>query len=324
MRLKFLVPLVLLGSSMVAVAQAPANEKNAIVTTLAGVEANVGAEGFTVYADVDNRLFVTSPRVEGRIEELRSARKNGWEVELVVEETANKGILEIVDFRIRARENKLTTGFQADRTFKPLVVKSRTDIRSVFDAVYPYNSDNYDANDNCFNRAQYWSRAHQVLQQEQSKTFGTDKVFIFFTQAYIRKYKHKWWYHVAPMIYQETSTGKESWVLDPTFLSGPVPLKGATGWLAAFDSHTSGKCEKIETLDDYYENNDRPVCMYIVASMFNYSPSDLTENKLTNWRCYDFERMTSAIDPPGKNTNRPNASWKSAENRKIIPEMCRR
>jgi hypothetical protein len=302
-----------------------AQGRTEIVTTLAGVEKNAGSESFTVYADVDNRLFVTSARVEARIEELRLARKNGWEVVLVVEPTNAKGVLEVTDFRIQARENKLTTGFRADRTFKPLVVTTKKSVNEIFEAVYPYSSDNYDANDNCFNRAQYWSRAHQVLQKEQGQTFGTDKVFIFFTQAYIKKFDHKWWYHVAPMIYQESASGKkESWVLDPTFLSGPTPLTGSAGWLAAFDAHTGGRCEKIDTLDDYYENNHRPVCLYVVASMFNYSPSDLTDNKLTNWRCYDFDRMMSAIDPPGKKTNRPDASWKSEENQKLIPDMCRR
>jgi hypothetical protein len=289
-----------------------------VTTTIAGVTVDEDGKSATIFADNDVRLLRLDTALSPRLRELLDARKNGWEVELTLAKVDGNETYLIVGFEIKSRENKLTTGFLPDPTFAPIVVRSNSEIHELFRSVYPYDSNRYDASDNCFNRAQYWSRALNVQNQKPGENLGTDKVFIFFSEEYIRKFKHKWWYHVAPVVYLG---GKDRpIVFDPTFLPGPETLQG---WLGAFDQYTGGRCQKIESIDDYYANNHKPICMYIVASMFNYSPSDLGRRKLTNWRCYDFQRMISAIPAPGALSGNRRASWSDPENRTIVPEMCR-
>lgn len=292
-----------------------------VTTTIARV--TLDEDAINVYANNDVRVLRLDASLRNRLTELFDARRNGYEVALTLVRDEDAETFTIVDFRIVSYENKLTTGFQPDRSFAPIVANSVSEVRRLFNSVYAYDSDRYDASDNCFNRAHFWSREHQYQQSLNPRTRGrgTDKVFIFFTRAYTQKYKHKWWYHVAPMIYaRDRRDNTRGYVLDSTFLNSAVTLEQ---WLGAFDQHTDGQCERIETLDEYYDNNHRPVCLYITAAMFNYSPSDLGRRKLTNWRCSDFQNMMRSIPAPGSATRHPNAQWSDPEFEHILPQMCR-
>jgi len=107
------------------------------------------------------------------------------------------------------------------------------------------------------------------------------------------KFKHKWWFHVAPAVYLKTKS--KPWILDPTFMSAAADI---SEWLGAFDAHTDGKCIKIANIDDYYKYSDKPVCLYALVSMYAYQPSDITPRKMTNWRCSDFKAVQEGILPP--------------------------
>lgn len=300
--------------------------KNEVVTTIASVKVDADGKGATIYANNDVRLLRLSGTLGAKIAEAINAKKNGWEVKLTLKGETESKTFEIANFEIKARVNTLTTGFnKPDRTFAPIVAKSVREIQDLFKSVYSYDADSYDVSDNCYNRAQYWSRTHQMNEAKFDKYpgTGTDKIFIFFTDAYIAKYKHKWWYHVAPVVYlkKEGSDTKQAWALDPTFLPRAVTIED---WLGAFDHYTEGRCEQVQTLDEFHANSHKPICMYIVASMFHYNPSDLNEEKMTNWRCADFKRMMESIPAPGKNTTDPSASWRDRKFSEVMPEMCRR
>ena len=44
----------------------------------------------------------------------------------------------------------------------------------------------------CYDKAHYWSYEWS----RQNLSLG--KMFLFFTESYIRRYNYKWWFHVAP------------------------------------------------------------------------------------------------------------------------------
>ena len=289
------------------------------VTTISEVDVDSDQQGARIYADNDVRILRLPAALSARIADARAAARNGWEVRISARAVAGSDVFEITSFAIVSQANRLTDGFsQPDRNFRPLNLASNADAQNLFNSVYPYESDNYDVNDNCYNRAHYWSRMIQVGQEQNRSTLGTDKVFIFFTQAYTRKYNHRWWFHVAPMVYVNGNPV----VLDPTFMDRAVSL---SGWLGAFDHHTSGNCQQLNSIDEFYARNDEPVCFHIRASMFNYSPSDLrpAPRRLNNWRCYDFQRLMAGIPAPHSHSDRPGAQWSDRENRSLLPAMCR-
>jgi hypothetical protein len=282
-----------------------------VITTIAEVTDN-GDGSVTVFANNDVRSLHATNRDGVAINDIFDAKRNGLEIEMDVAEIPGDTAFSIVRFKIRSRDNKLTSGFNMpDRQFSPLNVGSVGSLYRLFRSVYKYDANHYDVNDNCFNRAQFWARHWQA----QNAPAGTDKVFIFFTQAYQRRFAHKWWFHVAPVVYQNG----QPWTLDPTFLDEPVTL---ADWLATFDSHTGGQCQRISTIDEYYANNNRPNCYYIVTSMFNYTPSDLTNRPLNNWRCYDFDRVVSGIPNPGAKTE-SYVPWTQENIDALYPNMCR-
>lgn len=298
-----------------------------VVTTIADVrltESDSGElMGGSVYANNDNRVIKIDGALINEISDLLNAKKNGWEVKLNLEIEREKeagAVFKVVGVEIISRENKLSTGIlrTSSTAFEPIVASSKREINSLFKAAYPYDSNYYDVNDDCYNRAQFWARTHQHLQETKGVERGTDKVFIFFSEAYTSKFKHKWWYHVAPVVYLKDK--KTPYVFDSTFISEPVTLDQ---WLGAFDGHTEGKCLKIENLEDYHRNSSKAICMYIVAPMFNYVPTDLYKSsRLSNWRCNDFRRVMN-FSAPGSRTINPSARWSDPEFRYLMPKGCR-
>lgn len=298
-----------------------------IVTTVAEVLIEEDEQGdlarAVVYANNDIRNLIVRSNNVTEIRDLMSARRHGWEVRLTLEVERDKNLIptwEVTSVEILSRENQLSdTVLRTPRTpFSPIVAKNSREVNQLFNSMYHYDSNSYDVNDNCFNRAQYWSRTQQFIQEEKGvENSGTDKVFIFFSRAYTSKYNHNWWYHVAPVIYQGRE--KSPVVFDSTFLGRPVSLER---WLQAFDQYTDGNCKKIESIDEFYRNSLEPICMYIVASGFNYVPSDLGRRKLQNWRCRDFKSVMRDIPAPGAHTSNPGALWSDEEFSYLLPSNC--
>ena len=301
---------------------------DSFITTIAEVKLGADGKSATVFADNDMRLLTLSGALLGKLADVAKARDNGWEVAVHVKASSDKKTYEILNLEVKAGRNVLTDGFsQPDKNFKPIIASSPDEIQDLIeqDEIYEYNSDIYDVNDNCFNRAQFWSRTYQSVESKRDRdsSLGTDKVFIFFSQAYISKFDHNWWYHVAPVVYLNKRDARSAWALDPTFMGKEAVTLRA--WLKAFDGHTNGKCQQIQNIDEYYANNDKPICMYAIASMFHYNPSDLSANRrMSNWRCSDFERLVESIQPPGKLTNNKRAKWSDEEFSYLKPAMCRR
>jgi hypothetical protein len=298
-----------------------------VITTITEVVINQSETGelvdATVYANNDNRIIQIDGALVSEIRDLMDAKKNGWEVKLSLELSIDKevgGVFNVLGVEILSRENKLSTGIlSTPRTpFKPIVAKSAQELNEMFSAMYPYSSNYYDVSDDCFNRAHYWSRTQQHLQNLNGIEKGTEKVFIFFSRAYTSKFNHKWWYHVAPVLYLNNKSNPH--VFDPTFISRPVTL---AQWLGSFDGHTNGECVKINSLEDYYAKSNQPICMYMVVPMYNYAPSDLARGaRLSNWRCNDFNRVRS-FSAPGSNTTNRNARWSDSEFSYLTPQDCR-
>lgn len=128
-----------------------------------------------------------------------------------------KGKLALLEAKLKAQKlfsksvdhNKLLLDPGPD--FGPSIL-SDADIQSVYQRLNKYMR----RKSECSDRAHAWS-------YDEFKRSGTksEKVFLFLTDAYIRRNRYKWFFHVAPLF---TNPAGEKIVTDAQFFDRPVQL----------------------------------------------------------------------------------------------------
>ncbi|MBY0516303.1 MAG: hypothetical protein K2P81_05310 [Bacteriovoracaceae bacterium] len=118
----------------------------------------------------------------------------------------------------------------------------------------------------CFNRAHGWAYDMFRLANVNSK-----KVFIFFTQKFIKEHKYKWWFHVSPYVMTQEGNMTVERVMDVSFTRGPTFMQE---WTDTFMPDGT-VCPTVARYTDYRNNQWAQDCYLIKASMFYRSPMDL-------------------------------------------------
>lgn len=150
--------------------------------------------------------------------------------------------------------------------FKPSVLK---DINAAF-RMFNKMRKNYTKNGECFNRAHIWT-----YEQFQQTNTNMMKIFMFFTEKYIRKYKFHWWFHVTPMVYIKDLNSPRT--MDRRYNGGPRQVKT---WSDTFIK-SKRACKRVEKFDDFWLNQKVEDCFHIHASMYYVMPRDLEKRDLT-------------------------------------------
>lgn len=137
----------------------------------------------------------------------------------------------------------------------------------------------------CYQRAHLWS-----LQMWNQRQIKSKKVFLFFTRRFIRQYRYKWWFHVAPFV---SAAGQET-VLDPTFTHGPLEMRA---WTDSFvTSHAA--CPEVSTYAEYENNQEAQHCYTLKLPMYYYQPRDgeaLDRGQVVaSWRQWDINHAAGA------------------------------
>ena len=116
------------------------------------------------------------------------------------------------------------------------------------------------------------------------------KLFLFFTNRYIRNYNYKWWFHVSPMTYVKEGTKVIERVLDRRYTGGPRLTKT---WTDNFIyGHRS--CPQVAKYSQYYNNQEKEDCYLIKSTMFFWQPRDLGYYEQTGLQKTNF--IQSEID----------------------------
>lgn len=157
--------------------------------------------------------------------------------------------------------------------YHPGVVKNTNAALKIFNKMRK----DFTKNGECYSRAHIWS-----YEEFQRSRFNTMKVFMFFTERYIRKYKFHWWFHVTPMTYVVSL--KSPRTLDRRYTSGPRQTKI---WSNVFVK-SQRTCKKVEKFDDYWLNQQSQDCYHIHASMYYVIPRDLEKRDLTGKEKTEF------------------------------------
>lgn len=171
--------------------------------------------------------------------------------------------------------------------FKPAVVKNTNEALRIFKRMRR----DYTKSGECYNRAHIWS-----VEEYQRSGLNTMKIFMFFTEKYIRKYNYHWWFHVTPMVYVGSTNSPRT--LDRRYTSGPRQTKT---WSDGFIK-SKQQCKKVKKFDDFFLNQKTRDCYHIHTSMYYVKPRDIEKRDLTGVEKTEFRE--SEIQKAYKNAFR--------------------
>lgn len=132
--------------------------------------------------------------------------------------------------------------------------------------VFKRMSKKYQNKSQCFNRAHIW-----VHDENAKYKTNLNKVFLFFTSRYIRKYRFHWWFHVTPMAYVGGRDFRNWRMLDRRYTKGPLQPKT---WTNIFIK-SKRTCKVADKFSEYFNNQNTQDCYMIKASQYYLVPSDL-------------------------------------------------
>jgi hypothetical protein len=146
-------------------------------------------------------------------------------------------------------------GSENKESFYPTVHTSEAYMRDAFNSL-----DNRTHEDSqCYNRAHPW--AYDLWR---TRGINSMKIFLFFTDKYIREFRHKWWFHVAPMTYLATPQGAVEYVLDRSYSERPLFTRV---WTNTFIKNEA-ECRSVNNYFDYFKDSPTEYCYLIRSTMY--------------------------------------------------------
>lgn len=144
----------------------------------------------------------------------------------------------------------------------------------------------------CYNRAHVWS--YELSKKSVSgQKLKLGKTWIFFTRKYIREYKYKWWFHIAPFIKYKNSN--DVFVMDRSYTKLPTALQE---WSNIFMKNNS-VCKIVEYYSDYRDNQESQSCFIILSSMYYWQPFNI--EKLENGEKQKLQYENNELEQAYKN-----------------------
>lgn len=149
--------------------------------------------------------------------------------------------------------------------YNPTILSTSTAATSIFQRMRR----DYQNDSQCYNRAHIWA-------WEEFKYSGlkSNKHFLFFTRRYIRNYRYKWWFHVAP---STIVSGLGDRILDRRFTSGH---RSISSWTRNF-VYSGRTCPIVSKYNDYRNNQESQDCYLIPVSMYFWQPRDIERRDRT-------------------------------------------
>lgn len=146
-------------------------------------------------------------------------------------------------------------------TYLPTTVSSMSVARQYF-----YQARYNPKESQCFNRAMVWTyewwRRHSLK---------SNKILIFFTRSYIRRYQFEWWFHISPYVHVMEEGKVVERVMDVKYTSGPTSFRN---WTNIF-MNQNPECPIIQKFSDYADHPYEGDCYLQRTSMYTYQPADL-------------------------------------------------
>ncbi len=131
----------------------------------------------------------------------------------------------------------------------------------------------------CFNRAMVWT-----YEWWRNHSLKSNKVLIYFTRNYIRRYNFEWWFHIAPYAHIMENGKIVERVLDVKYTNGPKKFQE---WANIFLLNNAS-CPVITKYSDYADYPYTGECYLQRTSMYTYQPADLQMNEAWGYTKENF------------------------------------
>jgi Glutaminase len=118
----------------------------------------------------------------------------------------------------------------------------------------------------CFNRAMIWT-----FEWWKNHSLKSNKILIFFTRNYIRRYNFEWWFHIAPYLHVMDNGKVVERAMDLKYTSRPLTFKQ---WTDVF-MQKDPVCPFITKYSDYADHPYEGECYLYRTNMYTYQPADL-------------------------------------------------
>jgi hypothetical protein len=155
-----------------------------------------------------------------------------------------------------------------DFDYRPTVFASYADTQRQLDTF----SRNYLPDSQCYDRSHVW-----VYSQNYYFGHKLMKAFLFFSDDYIRRYNHRWWFHTAPYAVLRMNNQLTERVLDAGFSRYPLQWKI---WTDLFMKNKVN-CKVISKYSEYSTRPGEDDCYLIKAHMYFWQPKDLEAFELS-------------------------------------------
>lgn len=128
----------------------------------------------------------------------------------------------------------------------------------------------YAKDSQCFNRAMVWS-----YEWWKKHSLKSNKILIYFTRNYIRRFGFEWWFHIAPLVNIMHEGKVVERVMDIKYTRGPLEIKK---WTDIF-MRNDAPCQVITKFSDYADYPYSGDCFLQRTNMYTLQPSDLQMNE---------------------------------------------
>lgn len=159
---------------------------------------------------------------------------------------------------------------EADENFSPIKLDNTyvpTTIASMDVAKKYFKEARYNPKDSqCFNRALIWT-----YEWWKNHSLKSNKILIFFTRTYIRRYNFEWWFHIAPYVHIMDQGKVIERVMDVKYGRGPMDF---VKWTKLF-MRNDAPCPVITKYAQYADYPYTGECFILRTHMYTYQPADL-------------------------------------------------
>lgn len=278
-----------LGLSLLTSLSAFSAELATTIVEVGAIES--GEKEVMVFAQAEGRVLWVDASDTSLLEALKTAKEKNLLVNINFRDFSGKirGV-ELLETAMPEINSGESFEKNALANFQPSLIDSVAISQSVFnrlDGSTKWRSQ-------CYNRAHGW--AYDMWAHSRVSSM---KVFIFFTQRYIKAEKYKWWFHVAPYVLTNMEGASVETVLDRTFTRGPLKMKD---WSDNF-MKSKQNCPVVTRYTEYRNNQFSQDCYLIKTNMYYVSPRDIERNEtegrhLTDW---DLQAVARARKQAFKN-----------------------
>lgn len=239
-----------------------------IQTTIVRVnESNASNLDHLIYLSYDGRVAYVKATDALTLETIRAAEQSGLALEIELDDASR-----ILSFKKLSADHPLSIQSSDSKTTSPLYDDPAPFSATILPDYASANTIFRQMNPNARRRSQCYDRAHiWSYEAYQRSRLSSSKVFLFFTQRYIRTWGYKWWFHVSPFVHVREGNQITEYVTDRVFMQQPVHMKDWTD----FFMYSKAWCPQVARYSDYSEHQWVQDCYLIKTSMYFWQPRDI-------------------------------------------------